>query len=227
MKAPMKKILIVDDHPTNILILRERLVKEDFEIITANNGEEGVAAAIENKPDLVLLDVIMPDVSGIEVCKTLSSDPRTSSVPVILVTARISHQDIEEGFRAGAFDYIKKPIDLDELVIRVKSALRFRETHQLQIENARFKTFAATVVTANHKIKQPLTIISLSLSALKREINKEEISREAITKRLEYIDKAISDINQVLNQLNTTERPKIAEYLMDIKMVDIENEKSD
>lgn len=223
----MKKILIVDDHPTNILILRERLVKEDFEIITASNGEEGVAAAIENKPDLVLLDVIMPDVSGIEVCKTLSSDPRTSSVPVILVTARISHQDIEEGFRAGAFDYIKKPIDLDELVIRVKSALRFRETHQLQIENARFKTFAATVVTANHKIKQPLTIISLSLSALKREINKEEISREAVTKRLEYIDKAISDINQVLNQLNTTERPKIAEYLMDIKMVDIENEKSD
>lgn len=223
----MKKILIVDDHPTNIVILRERLVKEDFEIITASNGEEGVAAAIENKPDLVLLDVIMPDVSGIEVCKTLSSDPRTSSVPVILVTARISHQDIEEGFRAGAFDYIKKPIDLDELVIRVKSALRFRETHQLQIENARFKTFAATVVTANHKIKQPLTIISLSLSALKREINKEEISREAVTKRLEYIDKAISDINQVLNQLNTTERPKIAEYLMDIKMVDIENEKSD
>lgn len=223
----MKKILIVDDHPTNILILRERLVKEDFEIITASNGEEGVAAAIENKPDLVLLDVIMPDVSGIEVCKTLSSDPRTSSVPVILVTARISHQDIEEGFRAGAFDYIKKPIDLDELVIRVKSALRFRETHQLQIENARFKTFAATVITANHKIKQPLTIISLSLSALKREINKEEISREAVTKRLEYIDKAISDINQVLNQLNTTERPKIAEYLMDIKMVDIENEKSD
>jgi two-component system cell cycle response regulator len=222
----MNKILIVDDATSNVILLKERLLKEGFEVISAPNGKTGIQQAIDYKPDLILLDIIMPDISGIEVCKNLSADPRTFSIPIILISAKISPEDIENGFQAGAFDYIKKPIDLMEMVTRVKSAIRFRYAQAALIENARFKTFAATVVTANHKIKQPLTIISLSVSALKREVGKEEISREAIIKRIDYIEKATSEITSILNQLNTMERPKIAEYLRDIKMVDMDTKES-
>jgi two-component system cell cycle response regulator len=218
----MKRILIVDDQPTNLALLRGKLTVEGFEVICANNGNEGIQKTLSENPDLILLDVIMPDISGIEVCKILTSDPRTLNIPIILVTAKIASKDVQVGFQAGAFDYIKKPIDFVELIVRIKSAIKYRDVQKKLLDTTRLKTFAATVVTANHKIKQPLTIISLSLSALKREITKDDISKESVNKRIEYIEKAVNEISTILNQLNSTEKPKIAEYLRDIKMVDLD-----
>lgn len=83
--------------------------------------------------------------------------------------------------------------------------------------------FAATVVTANHKIKQPLTVIKLAVSALKRELNKEELSKEAISKRIDYIDTAVNDVAFILDQLKEIQEPKMSDYIKDVKMVDIDN----
>lgn len=220
----MKKILVIDDLPENVFLLQDRLETEGFEVITAYDGKSGINKAINELPDLILLDVMMPEMNGIEACKTLFNNPSTANIPIILVTAKSGAEDTKEGLEAGAFDYIKKPFNKIELLARVNSALKLSEAHKKYLEAEKRNTFAATVVTANHKIKQPLTLMSLSSAALKREINKEEISREAIMKRINYIDSAIKEISNVLNQLNSIKQPVFSDYVKDIKMIDVEKE---
>jgi DNA-binding response OmpR family regulator len=220
----VKKILVIDDLPENVFLLQDRLESEGYEILTAYDGKTGINKAISELPDLILLDVMMPEMNGIEVCKTLVSNPSTVNIPIILVTAKAGAEDTKEGLGAGAFDYIKKPFNKVELLARVNSALKLSEAQKKYLEAEQRNTFSATVVTANHKIKQPLTLMSLSSAALKREINKDVISKEAILKRINYIDTAIKEISDVLNQLNAIKKPVFSDYVKDIKMVDCEDD---
>jgi len=220
----VKRILVIDDLPENVFLLQDRLESEGYEILTAYDGKTGINKAISELPDLILLDVMMPEMNGIEVCKILVSNPSTVNIPIILVTAKAGAEDTKEGLEAGAFDYVKKPFNKVELLARVNSALKLSEAQKKYLEAEQKNTFSATVVTANHKIKQPLTLMSLSSAALKREINKEVISKEAILKRINYIDTAIKEISDVLNQLNSIKKPVFSDYVKDIKMIDCEND---
>ncbi len=223
----MKKILVIDDLPENVFMLQDRLEHEGYEVITAYDGFAGIDKAKTQLPDLILLDVMMPEITGFEVCKILVNDPITKDIPIILVTAKSGAEDTKEGLEAGAFDYIKKPFNRIELLARVNSALKLSEAHKLLLESEKRDTYIATVVTANHKIKQPLTLLSLSSAALKRELAKDEISRDAIEKRINYIDIAIKEINDVLNQLNSIKDPVLANYTSDIKMISVEDSLED
>ncbi|MGA7719883.1 MAG: response regulator [Ignavibacteriaceae bacterium] len=223
----MKKILVVDDLQENVFMLKDRLEKEGHEVISAYDGKTAIEKALSELPDLILLDVMMPEISGIDVCQTLSADPVTSNIPIILVTAKSSAEDTKAGLEAGAFDYIKKPFNRVELIARVNSALKLSEAHKLLLESEQKNTFTATVVTANHKIKQPLTLISLSSAAIKRELKKEEVSRESILKRLAYIETAIKEISDVLNHLNSIKKPIFADYIKNIKMVEFDDKKEE
>src|SRR5690606_35070585 len=147
----MKKVLIIDDLPENVFLLQDRLEHEGYEVLTAYDGPSGIERAMKELPDLVLLDVMMPGMTGIEVCKKLVSDPITSNIPIILVTAKSGAEDTKEGLEAGAFDYIKKPFNRVELLARVNSALKLSEAHKALLEVEQRNTYAATVVTANHK----------------------------------------------------------------------------
>ena len=218
----MKKILIIDDLPENAFILQDRLEGEGYEVITAYNGKTGIEKAYATLPDLILLDVMMPDTTGFEVCKILGNDPKTKHIPVILVTAKAGAEDTKEGFEAGAFDYIKKPFNRVELLARVNSALKLSEANRLLLDAEKKSTYIATVVTANHKIKQPLTLLSLSSAAIKREMNKEEISKETILNRVNYIDTAIKEITNVLNKLTSTTEPVLSDYTKNVKMVNLD-----
>jgi two-component system cell cycle response regulator len=218
----MKKILVIDDLPENVFILQDRLVQEGFDVITACDGNEGIGKAYETFPDLILLDVMMPDISGFEVCKILSTNEKTKHIPIILVTAKASAEDTKEGLESGAFDYIKKPFNRIELMARVKSALKLSEANKQLLEIEKKTTFIATIVTANHKIKQPLTLLSLSSAALKNELEKDSVSKEAILNRLKYIDAAIRDIGDVLNKLNSITKPELSDYAKDVKMIRVE-----
>lgn len=220
----MKKILVIDDLPENVFMLQDRLEHEGYEVITAYDGFAGINKAKTNLPDLVLLDIMMPDITGLEVCQILVKDPLTQDIPIILVTAKSGAEDTKEGLEAGAFDYIKKPFNRIELLARVNSALKVSEAHKLLLESKKRDTFIATVVTANHKIKQPLTLLSLSSSAIKRELNKDDISKEGILKRIKYIDIAVKEINDVLNQLNSIKDPVISDYTSNIKMIKVEDD---
>jgi DNA-binding response OmpR family regulator len=219
----MKKILVIDDLPENIFILQDRLAQEGYEVITAYGGNDGMEKAYSTLPDLILLDVMMPDMSGLDVCKTLVNDEKTKHIPIILVTAKAGAEDTKEGLESGAFDYIKKPFNRVELMARVKSALKLSEANQQLLEVEKRTTFIATIVTANHKIKQPLTLLSLSSAAIKKELEKEEFTRESILSRVKYIDAAIKDISDVLNKLNSITKPELSDYAKDVKMIKVDS----
>ena len=220
----MKKVLVIDDLPENVFMLQDRLEHEGFEVLTAYDGYTGIDKARNELPDLILLDVMMPDITGLEVCKILAFEPTTKDIPIILVTAKSGAEDTKEGLEAGAFDYIKKPFNRIELLARVKSALKLSEAHKLLLSAEKRDTYLATVVTANHKIKQPLTLLSLSSAAIKRELSKDEISKDGILKRVKYIDIAVKEITDVLNQLNAIKEPILSAYTANIKMIKVEDE---
>lgn len=218
----MKKILVIDDLPENVFLIQDRLENEGFEVLTAYDGQSGMEKCLNEKPDLVLLDVMMPEISGLEVCNHLVNNPATSTIPIILVTAKSTAEDTKEGLEAGAFDYIKKPFNRIELIARVNSALKFADMQKKLLMAEQKSTFSATMVTANHKIKQPLTLISLSSAAIKRELQKEEIIRENIINRLSFIEGGIKEISDVLNELSSVKTPEFSNYVKNIKMVDID-----
>lgn len=223
----MKRILVIDDLPENVFMLQDRLEHEGFEVLTAYDGYTGINKAKSELPDLILLDVMMPDITGLEVCKILVGDLATKDIPIILVTAKSGAEDTKEGLEAGAFDYIKKPFNRIELLARVKSALKLSEAHKLLLASEKRNTYVATVVTANHKIKQPLTLLSLSSAAIKRELSKDEVSKDGILKRVKYIDLAVKEITEVLNQLNAIKEPVLSDYTSNIKMIKVDEEEGE
>jgi adenylate cyclase len=123
------RILVVDDNEVNRDILVTRLETHGYEMLQAADGEEAIAAAKKHVPDLILLDVMMPKIDGIEVTRRLKADADLPFMPIILVTAKADSKDIVEGLEAGADEYLTKPVDQMSLVARVKSVLRIKELH--------------------------------------------------------------------------------------------------
>jgi class 3 adenylate cyclase len=128
MRTP-PRILIVDDEPINLDILQTRLAVHGYEILTATDGEEALATARTQQPDLVLLDVMMPKMDGFDVCRHLKADASLPFTPIILVTAKADSKDVVAGLEAGADEYLTKPLDQAALVARVKSMLRIKALH--------------------------------------------------------------------------------------------------
>jgi adenylate cyclase len=122
----MPKILVVDDTPANVKLLADVLTAKGFEVVTAPSGEEGLKRVAADRPDLVLLDVMMPGMSGYDVCRTVRSNPATALLPVVMVTSLDPHAERVKGIEAGADDFLSKPINQPELFARVKSLLRVK-----------------------------------------------------------------------------------------------------
>ena len=142
------KVLVVDDTPQNVKLLADVLGAKGFLAITAFSGEEGLAKVASEAPDLVLLDVMMPGISGYEVCRRLRANPDTALLPVVLVTSLDPHEERVKGIEAGADDFLSKPIHQPELLARVRSLLRVkalqdevrRQADELRDWNAKLET---------------------------------------------------------------------------------------
>jgi adenylate cyclase len=130
-------ILVVDDVPDNVEILQLRLESQGYDIITAGDGEEALAVVRDKLPDLVLLDIQMPKLDGIETVKQLKADERLPFIPVIMVTARADAKDVVAGLEAGGDDYLTKPVDQSALVARVRAMLRIKGLQDTVREQAR------------------------------------------------------------------------------------------
>jgi len=119
-----KKILIVEDSPETIELLRRIVEKEGYESLLAKDGEKGLDCCLKYRPDLVLLDRLLPYINGLQICRELKKSEETSLIPVIFVSVLDSEKDIVEGLKAGADDYVTKPFSPDELLARIEAVLR-------------------------------------------------------------------------------------------------------
>lgn len=159
------RILVVDDNEINRDLLCTRLRTHGYELIEAADGEEALASAREHLPDLILLDVMMPKIDGIEVCRRLKADRELPFIAVILVTAKADSKDVVAGLDAGADEYLTKPVDQAALVARVKSMLRVKElTDQVQAQAADLAQWNRTL---EQRVEEQLTQIE-RMSRLKR-----------------------------------------------------------
>ena len=202
MAAP--KILVVDDQPINVQLLKRKLEREGMTVITAYSGQEALNLVAADKPDLILLDVMMPDMDGIEVCQRLQADDETRSIPVIFITARTSKEGKIEGLGVGAVDYITKPIDLDETLARVQTQLRFvqvnRELIDLQRrlgESRRAATIGAVTQGIAHNLNNLLGVVIGYVDLIKAYHDKPEL----VKKNAQHLDDAVSRIVNIIKQL--------------------------
>ncbi|MDQ2888729.1 MAG: response regulator transcription factor [Chloroflexota bacterium] len=123
-KQPLSKVLVIDDEENIIEFIRLGLRYEGFQVESASDGELGVTAAQRINPDLVILDVMMPGIDGLEVCRRLRANPTTRDVPILMLTAKDEVRDRIIGLKTGADDYLTKPFDFDELLERIRAILR-------------------------------------------------------------------------------------------------------
>ena len=119
----MAKILIIDDSPTDVHVCANLLKKNGFEVESAANGEDGIELARNSKPDLILMDVIMPGMNGFQATRSLSRDPATENIPVIIVSTKNMETDRVWGLRQGAKDYLTKPVDGAVLIKKIRDLL--------------------------------------------------------------------------------------------------------
>ena len=117
-------VLIIEDEPSLVEVLSYNLEKEGFEVLTANNGRDGLERARSALPDLVILDLMLPLIDGLQVCAQLRSDPKTQNIRVLMLTARSEETDEVVGFNVGADDYVTKPFKVRPLIHRIKALLR-------------------------------------------------------------------------------------------------------
>lgn len=124
------RILAVDDEPINIQVIKAAL-KEEYDFLTAMNGHDAVALLEQYKPDLILLDVLMPDLNGFEVCSIIKADERYADIPILFMTALDSHEGELQGLKLGAVDYLTKPVNIELLKVRVRNHLALKERNDL------------------------------------------------------------------------------------------------
>ena len=204
MAAPT--ILVVDDQPINVQLLKRKLEREGIQVSAAYNGAEALSMVKVVKPDLILLDVMMPDMDGIEVCQRLQADESTRSIPIIFVTARTSKEGKIEGLGVGAVDYITKPIDLDETLARVQTQLRFvainREMVDLQrrlVEARRAATIGAVTQGIAHNLNNLLGVVIGYLDLIKAYYDKpEQVKKNAV-----HVEEAVHRIVSIIKQLSS------------------------
>jgi adenylate cyclase len=154
MRVP-PRILIADDQPMNVDILQTRLAVHGYELLTAADGEEALGVARAQLPDLILLDIMMPKMDGLEVCRLLKGDAALPFMPIIMVTAKADTRDIVAGLEAGADEYLTKPVDQAALVARVKSMLRIKALHDTVQEQAdRLEAQALQLADWNRTLEQ-------------------------------------------------------------------------
>ena len=120
----MARIMVVDDDEGVIRLIKRALLRHNHTVIAAQSGREAIALLQDERPDLIILDVLMPDVNGIQVCRFMRTHPRLASIPILFLTSREEIQDKIAGFEAGGDDYLTKPFHLDELALRVRALLR-------------------------------------------------------------------------------------------------------
>jgi signal transduction histidine kinase len=200
----MHSILVVDDVPTNITLAVDTL-KHDYKVMVAIRGQHAIDIAVsDHAPDLILLDIMMPEIDGLEVCRRLKSDERSRDIPIIFLTAMGENDDIVRGLELGAVDYVTKPVNHEVLKARVKTHLQLRDVQkqleqemQLVQENADLRADVERIT--RHDLKNPLSVILGYASMMADDENLGESYRESARFMEESAFTAMDMVNNSLN----------------------------
>ena len=164
-KSIKERVLVVDDEPDLLELIEVNLKGAGYEVLVAANGPEGLRMARQTAPELIVLDVMLPEMGGLEVCKSLRNDPATSGIPILMLTARATEIDRVLGLELGADDYVTKPFSTRELVLRVKSLLRRKVTTETGEPNIQFG--GLSIDRARHRVSFNGNPLALTLTEFK------------------------------------------------------------
>ncbi len=203
LEEPNKKakILVVDDEEPNLRLMDAILTSQGYEIITAGDGSKALDIAAKNKPDVVLLDVIMPVLNGFEICKMLKADPNTAPIPVLLVTSLHQRENRLNGMMSGANDFVTKPIDKEDLLLRVRNAVHTKRLYdEIQSNYEKLKKLEMLRDNLTHMIIHDLRSLLMGVSGYLQLIPGENIE----PKYAQYLERsltAVSMLSQMIDSL--------------------------
>lgn len=190
MSLPL--ILIVDDNPTNLKVLSRALMDEGFELAIATNGIEALEQIAEEQPELILLDVMMPEMDGFETCRRLKANPVTEDIPVIFMTALSDTVDKVKGLAIGAVDYISKPFDAIDVVARIRVHLRLKTAQKRLLAQEKLASLGTLAAGIAHELRNPLNFVT----------NYAEIAQTTLAQLLAEVEKgSVDNLQQVLQEL--------------------------
>lgn len=222
------KILIVDDVMSNILLLKVLLTNEKFQIVTAGNGRQALDQVAKEKPDLVLLDVMMPDMSGFEVSQQLKANPETAEIPIIFLTALNSTADIVKGFQVGGNDFISKPFNKEELIIRVTHQISLIAAQRIIV--AQTEELRKTIIGRDklysviaHDLRSPMGSIKMVLNMLILNLPSDTVGAE-MYELLTMANQTTEDVFSLLDNLlkwTKSQIGKLKVVYQDIDMVEV------
>ena len=222
------KILIVDDVTSNVLLLKILLTNEKFQVCTANCGNMCIEQARAEKPDLILLDVMMPDISGFDTAVILKKDPELKDIPIIFLTALNSPADLVKGFQVGANDFLSKPFNKEELVVRVmhqialvaaKRLIEKQNRELLATINNRDKMYSVIA----HDLRSPMASIRMVLNLVAATISPDVVGEE-IYSLLDKANKESEDVHDLLDNLlkwTKSQTGRLNVVLQDLDLNDI------
>ena len=207
-------ILVVDDVVSNVLLLKVLLTNEKFKVVTANNGKDALVQAAEKQPDLILLDVMMPEMNGFELCRTLKTNIEYSHIPIILLTAKATIQSKIEGIELGADDYIEKPFSTEYLLARIANLLSNQEKLRQAFTSSPFVNAQTIALTkADEAFLEKLTEV------IKSNISEPEFNVDILAEKMNMsrssLHRKIKGIAQITpNEFIQLERLKMAAQLI-------------
>ncbi|MCR4959242.1 MAG: hybrid sensor histidine kinase/response regulator [Prevotella sp.] len=199
------KILIVDDVVSNVLLLKILLSNEKFQVCTANSGEACIEQTKAEKPDLILLDVMMPGIDGFQTATILKKNPETQNIPVIFLTALNNPSDLVHGFQVGASDFLTKPFNKEELIVRVMHQIELVAAKRLiEVQNAELR---ATIANRDkmysviaHDLRSPMASIRMVLNLVVSAATPETVGPE-LWELLDKANKESEDVHDLLDNL--------------------------
>ncbi len=222
------KVLIVDDVISNVLLLKVLLTNEKFQIATAGNGMQALEQVRKEKPDLVLLDVMMPDINGFEVAKRMKADPEMAEIPIIFLTALNGTTDIVNGFKAGGNDFISKPFNKEELIIRVSHQISLIAAKRIIV--AQTEELRKTIMGRDklysviaHDLRSPMGSIKMVLNMLILNLPSNVIGEE-MYELLTMANQTTEDVFALLDNLlkwTKSQIGKLKVVYQDFNMVEV------
>lgn len=212
-------LLVVDDSPVSSMVVSLILKKHsDYLTVRAWDGRECIKKAREVKPDLILLDIQMPDMNGIEVCKILRKDEQIYDIPVIFVTVSTDNETLKEAFESGGTDYVRKPVNKIELLARIKSVLIHKKLEKKLMEEERLNGVLEMAGGICHELNQPMQVVSGYSELLLMDMGKDNSAYPYI----KMIKEQTNKMGSITRKLMRITKYETQEYIEGSKIIDID-----